>query len=1273
MSKTSLPDWVVSLAKDRRAWIPFAVIGVLLLLLSTMIIVSVETREDPEADVDEQLAFDRGEASAQAALRVAVRDAAAEAGDAPVISLDEADTEALKNASLDATLDNINDSPNLCEFVQTCAGDDDLSEICDNFGWCNDEDAESLCGLVEWCDSKLEFEDLKPAQRENHIFRNYVRLLIYQQADEQFKGTGQEIRGTKTEVSLKENSGDLVDKIERVNITVGYKSNNDLDPGMIGASIEGVEIRVIDGGEVVDSRVETLNVTVGTTLFELHNRTQEYEDLLNTGFFDGLGKILSSGELGLKGFGQEFGLRLYPIAYAKSGVKYLKPGLFNEIASNRQSEILANHAIYAVQKDAFGVSDPHSGTEMRIETACLALDIIEEQIKGYLEDSDSLSNASIESEMTGLFNDLLSNETLAGTISSKIVDEAGEDLQNWGPDDGGVTGIVCDVLRELYGDEAEGDIPLPGLTDLLGGLDTEENAVNEKRNVSINTSAALAYQNVVQNEITLPDDEDLDEDLKEWEKWQRVLDLENLTTVNNEIVNKSSGEPVENISDKLKDKREDVLKEFYKQLEESDFDGDPDTEEIVNDVYTVEPNATEEYNEGGGTVEPPGLPPDKIDGNWVLNESASTKNVDTNDIDATVTQLYDDENPDRIEPFYEVYISVGQQITYKNVWECTNQSDLEDCTEGNSITNSSDGGISANMTVTLHGEYSPSLTVDHAGDRRLRHAYTAGGDVGPPGLDEKSNFEGVPENVRDAAFGLGSDEELTNAKLETRLENNIDGEIDSDALEDASGYVDDLSDREPLDSSEVTTMRKWLENQLEAMVFGDVDEIGPPGGYPENSLLNRSHDPSVGQIKIDVEKFLDNETEGLLYGLKDEVGAAEDGIVYQDIQGGNNNETYQNVPDMARAELYQQYVDELNESIEISDTVRKRHAEDGLFAKAWDVVGWFLDKGAKGANKVLSELLGDVLNFGEKALGGALGDGDDEEAGELDSPLFEDVTFEIHGSPTYLSGKAGDGEDNTNTREDTAAVRPGDAGRFAGTNTDELFDENGNISMTPPEGTNYSTMYSAYGNPLPYPGLPVIPAIHVVQASLWNVEVGGEYPRFEVSATTGDPVSTTAYVRENQTVELEIDDTHTKVGSVKPINFTSRTFLGVLMPPGGGVGDGGPNSWTDASKLVKLFAGCQESYPRLGPDYDDFNIAELIPGEAGDVIGDITDNIADGESSFLNDINDKFPIIDPVPVDAMQEAGKQTECIAAQFYTVLEGLLGNGEDGGEGTAIGNAG
>ncbi len=212
----------------------------------------------------------------------------------------------------------------------------------------------------------------------------------------------------------------------------------------------------------------------------------------------------------------------------------------------------------------------------------------------------------------------------------------------------------------------------------------------------------------------------------------------------------------------------------------------------------------------------------------------------------------------------------------------------------------------------------------------------------------------------------------------------------------------------------------------------------------------------------------------------------------------------------------------------------------------------------------MNNVLDTSLGIGQDALNGDI----EENAGSLDSsPLTEEVGFNVRGAPTYLSIEPVE-------RDEVAAVRPAGA------------------SPLDTDGTTHAPMSARYGNWISYPGAPVIPfpSFWYASFSVWDVEVSGEYARFEVSAADGAPDSPagTTYIREDRSVHLELDGKRTLVGSVEPIRFDSRTVI-VGVVPGGSPGVGDTGTWFD----------CTDAWDTIGPDADPGDRDRACPTDSG--------------------------------------------------------------------------
>lgn len=93
-------------------------------------------------------------------------------------------------------------------------------------------------------------------------------------------------------------------------------------------------------------------------------------------------------------------------------------------------------------------------------------------------------------------------------------------------------------------------------------------------------------------------------------------------------------------------------------------------------------------------------------------------------------------------------------------------------------------------------------------------------------------------------------------------------------------------------------------------------------------------------------------------------------------------------------------------------------------------------------------------------------------------------------------------------------------------------------------------------------GLPIapVPGFWYATANAWNVNVGGTYARFAVSARTGSPdgSTTVTYSRDGRAVELDVfgDGDPVVLGNATRVSFAVTVPVVVVVPPGGsGVGD----------------------------------------------------------------------------------------------------------------------
>ncbi|MEF8936308.1 MAG: hypothetical protein V5A32_00020 [Halovenus sp.] len=215
------------LVSDRRARIPFALIGILLLVSAGVLVLQIDTQEQSMESLDRDSAMERTDAAVQTATRDAVSQASERATQQPLT--ETADTE--------------------------------FGEVLDTYGGRLTED-----------------DDPFPA---------YLRAMIYLEAQETLETAGQDVGGVETEVSLPRitDAESLGEAIDRVELTP-RGSNPDLETGLVRVTLSDVTTVLRTDGEVIDSQTETVTVTVPTPVIQLHERTERFQDRLEAGVTD---------------------------------------------------------------------------------------------------------------------------------------------------------------------------------------------------------------------------------------------------------------------------------------------------------------------------------------------------------------------------------------------------------------------------------------------------------------------------------------------------------------------------------------------------------------------------------------------------------------------------------------------------------------------------------------------------------------------------------------------------------------------------------------------------------------------------------------------------------------------------------------------------------------------------------------------------------------------------------------------------------------------------
>lgn len=261
------------LAEDRRARVPFAIVGVFLLVGASAFAAVIDTRGPDRVDRDADVAMERVTATTTATVRSAVGEAARAAATEPVTS------------------------PAATPYGRLLSDD-------------------------------------RP-------FRDALRLRIYLTLRNRLETTRYR-RGDVTAVaSLPEATtpAELGRAIDRIGLT-GVENGT-----AVRVTVRNLTVEARQDGRTVASERVTRTVTVATPILTLHDRATAFETRLNRRPLDG------------PGLGRRLTARLYPVAWARGYAQYGGLPISNVVA-NRHVETSTNGALLAVQRSAFGRSDP---------------------------------------------------------------------------------------------------------------------------------------------------------------------------------------------------------------------------------------------------------------------------------------------------------------------------------------------------------------------------------------------------------------------------------------------------------------------------------------------------------------------------------------------------------------------------------------------------------------------------------------------------------------------------------------------------------------------------------------------------------------------------------------------------------------------------------------------------------------------------------------------------------------------------------------------------
>ena len=993
------------------------------------------------------------------------------------------------------------------------------------------------------------YGQLLEGESADEVLERQLELLVAIQVQTALEGAGQELRDTTTTVEVPEASDP--DALERAMNRTEIETRSS---GRIDVTIDEVRTTVERDGEVVADRTETVTVSVPSPIFELHDRTQAYEEALNTGALEG------------SGFGRQFSGRLYPIAWARGYAQY--GGMpVSEVIANRHVEVTANSAAFATQESVFGTQDADGADAMRQAWLCLAA-----------KDGDDLY---------GGYND---------------GDSPGIDSQD-----------VCDSLEYVYGDQVGGEPPdAPSMQELSShapGMDEEESiAVSESAYVPMRhlldssggDSLTAAFDRVyeveasssvtVHDTLTDPDPEPPDDG----DHWER-LDVADLEFQNSSVFDVTVDAPRQERS--FYTYEGTVVNAFERMATWNDT--------RTNDTEAIETNVTATSTfEVEVTLREREHSPD-----------SAVKDRREYGIDRKYSGggPYSDDFSDVPIKAADSFVGTRGEAGFRSLLAEA----AEDAREGRELRSGLDIPTSRTIDagyehVALEAEVLEDLTAIQSEMADLEVEFERGDVIAEP--DEDGPVDDLIAEVEaERASLLDRSEAYSDpaekAQYEARLQyldllledlelvadahdhvmDGLDDELEgaNAGLADATNYMQEsmsAGDPEPqpiddvqlLDDLEYSVAGSPSYLVTENVTTEDVppvregEEFAPMAAKNQNyfsipydsvmtGILSRIPRLGLGDEETEVPMRTAGETLRAAM-LAEELGADIDNEV--DELSDDVDQEIGRVNFMIARET----IDELEYGTSDRDPLVSE-ISNSLSATLSDYGTTDEIAMALGEGKCTDDMVDTIIKGLENEPPEEYDNRQDAWEEKVQSTARPIVTETISKSTVEFSDGIEDLDSEIRDEieavsEDVIEERLEQA---------EVIDEEGDIIISDEE--EWLTGDAPSRVPA---GLPILPApgYWVVTTNVWDVKIDAEYARFEVSTNTGKPIDLTgtSYVRENKVSTINIDGDIETLGNNDGIGFDSQSMVMVVVPPGGhGVGD-----------RTGVRTECSESWPSSG-------------------------------------------------------------------------------------------
>ncbi|OLZ40016.1 hypothetical protein A6E15_03040 [Natrinema saccharevitans] len=866
------------------------------------------------------------------------------------------------------------------------------------------------------------FDDDEP------VFDQYLKLLVYREVAESFATTSQQVGHDTTAGAAMDridwnDSDDLSAAIDRVSLERP-------ETGVLTVEVADVELtgNEIDGEPITERR--DLTVSVATPLYQLKDRTDEFQRQLNTGFFetdeyDGLGRYTAA--------------RLFPYTWGKAYYDRLSSSqpAFDNLTPNDHTEVMVNDAIFGLQERTFGTTDPYKDRAMLQPTLCMAGDLASSA--GDIETEDFLSNGSS-----------LANES---------------DLCN------------ADLLDQ------DGELPDPPTVQEIALTMLEDNVETDVE-IQAHPFADLGYMQMAAGMKMEQIEAEFNHSLKQNSKFNDFY-------LNSYFSDKLGNQEIAGRIGDFRQEGDGTLSEFEDTFSR-EYPRNSEIQGVINDIYQVGVETRERDLVRYNRLPDPLSPEDwaQNPGNWTgpfnvtYHASSSQADADVSIKIPTESNGTSFDDRDFAETDIRYENTIGVSADWKH--EDENRSPHTHWNWEDDITYSANYTISGDLV-------SDDISVER-GSRGIESPFQT--DSWDEEYRSVDNFETIRTKAVREIFDLDS---TTVRSQERELER---------ALEDSSSSI---------------IMERDFEAEIPYSADPDID-VSPRN---EDELyewalseLNHTHYEvltSVEPHRTDLWNMVERPSP--LGNVESNVRDVERESVYQ-----NASEPYANTADLLRAEVRKRYFENTYDNIDkVSEWHDTTLGESSAILN--DLLGGLLDTS--------NDLLGGPINFVDRMMDPETRP-EDTQGSLKDSSLMENVNYQVEASPTYLSLE-------TVNRTDVPAVRPN------GGETLSIDDVN---------RTEHAPMGAGYLDGIGHPGFPLMPwpSLFYLQLDAYYLEIQGEYARFELRATDGEPTSATGltYVRQDTETTIDVpsraDQDELAVGSVEPISFENELVVPIIVP-----------------------------------------------------------------------------------------------------------------------------